>query len=230
MGCMRRVLARYKAWLIVALVMVLVLQLIPLQICRADSPASLSLSGWGWCVAYMDIGNVAAELNGTMIPRASAPEISDLYLTGTLSFNLPDRTDSFDLELRGTKVRSLFFLRQASGGDSPLIAEFEGTWLSDNGTNYVACEGRLATPAPNYVAKPYIVVLRTADVTVPSRDPGNWVQNLEFVIGRSALAFDRIADRLAEYGDHIKDLLGSVLTEIAVMFREVRKLGTPYFT
>jgi hypothetical protein len=165
-----------------------------------------------------------------MIPRADASEISDLYLTGTLSFNLPDRTDRFELELRGTKVRSLFFLRQVSGGESPLMAEFEGTWLSDNGTDYVACEGRLAIPAPNHVAKPYVFVLRTTDVDVPAVQPGNWVQNLEFSIGRFTLAFDRMADRIADYGDNIKRMLGDVLTQIAVMFREVRKLGTPYFT
>ena len=222
--------AGYKVWLIVGLMLVLVIQMIPVRICHAETPASLDLSGWGWCLAYRPIANVAANLAGTMTPRAGAPEISDLYLTGTLSFDLPDRTDSFELELRGTKVRSLFFLRQVSGGESPLMAEFEGTWLSDNGTNYVACEGRIAVPVPNHVAKPYVFVLRTTDADVPIREPGNWVQNLEFSIGRVTLAFDRMADSIADYGDNIKQMAGDVLTEVAVMFREVRKLGTPYFT
>jgi len=83
---------------------------------QADTPVSLSLSGWGWCVAYRDIANVTMNLTGTMIPRASASDIADLCLTGNLQFNLSDSTDNYALELRGTKVRSLFFLRQASGG------------------------------------------------------------------------------------------------------------------
>lgn len=201
----------------------------PAGTASADSPVSLDLSGWGWCLAYKDVSNATLDLDGIMTPREDAPDIADVYLTGTLNFNLSDRTDSFDLELRGTKVRSLFFLKQVSGGEQPLIAEIEGTWLADNATNYVACEGRLAVPAPNHVAKPYIFVLRTADSDVPSRVPGNWVQNLEFIIGKSTLAFDRMADTLAQAGDDIKELVGTVLTEIAVLFREVRRQGTPYF-
>jgi len=203
---------------------------IPGGTASADTQVSLDLSGWGWCVAYKDIGNVTLDLDGTLIPRDDAPDIADVYLTGRLDFNLSDRTDSFDLEMRGTKVRSLFFMKQVSGGEQPLIAEFEGTWLDDNATNYVACEGRLAIPAPNHIAKPYVFVLRTANVDVPSRVQGNWVQNLEFIIGESTLAFDRIADTLAEYGDNMKELAGTVFTQIAVVFREVRReLGTPYF-
>lgn len=203
---------------------------IPGRTASADTQVSLDLSGWGWCLAYKDIGNVTLDLHGTLIPRVDAPDIADVYLTGRLDFNLSDRTDSFDLEMRGTKVRSLFFVKQASGGEEPLIAEFEGTWLADNATNYVACEGRLAIPAPNHVAKPYVLVLRTADADVPSRVQGDWLQNLEFIIGESTLAFDRIADTLAEYGDDMKELAGTVLTQIAVVFREVRReLGTPYF-
>jgi hypothetical protein len=188
---------------------------------------SLALSGWGWCLAYRDVANVAIDLDGTMIPRADAPEIADLYLTGTLTFNLSSRTDTFDLELRGTKVRSLFFLRQVSGGAESLMAEFEGTWLSTD--NYVACEGRLAIPAPNHVAKPYIFVLRTTDTSVSTAEPGGWVGDWDFIVQKSTLAFDEIADRITQSGEEVKQLLGDVLTQVAVIFREVRKLGTPYF-
>jgi hypothetical protein len=194
---------------------------------RADSPISLAVSGWGWCPAYRDVANVTLDLNGTMIPRSSASEIDDLYLTGTLQFNLASSTDNFALELRGTKVRSLFFLRQVSGGAEPLMAEFEGTWLSSD--NYVACEGRLAIPAPNHVAKPYIFVLRTTDTSVTTGVPGGWVGDWDFVVRKSTLAFDEIADRISQSGEAVKQLLGDVLTQVAVIFREVRKLGTPYF-
>jgi len=194
---------------------------------KADTPVSLVLSGWGWCLAYRDVANVAIDLDGTMIPRVDAPDIADLYLTGTLTFNLSSRTDTFDLELRGTKVRSLFFLRQVSGGAEPFMAEFEGTWLSTD--NYVACEGRLAIPAPNHVAKPYIFVLRTTDTSVSTAEPGGWVGDWDFIVQKSTLAFDEIADRITQSGEEVKQLLGDVLTQVAVIFREVRKLGTPYF-
>jgi hypothetical protein len=193
----------------------------------SDPPVSLALSGWGWCLSYKDVANVALDLDGSILPRSGDEEIADLYLTGTLLFNLPDRTDNFALELRGTKVRSLFFLRQVSGGAQPLIAEFEGTWLDES--NYVACEGRLAVPTPSLVAMPYFFVLRTVDTAVPAREPGGWVGDWEFIISKGTKAFDEVADRLVQSGEVVKDQLGSFLTQVAVIFREVGKLGTPYF-
>lgn len=216
-----------RALLFVALAGVLVIPIVPARICQADTPTSLWLTGWGWCLAYKDVGNVTANLTGMMIPRSEAAEVSDLFLAGTLQFNLGDQTDSFDLELRGTKDRSVFLLRQVTGGDNPIMAEFEGIWLDE--TDYVACEGRVAVPVSNHVARPYVFVLRTPDRTVPSRETGNFVSNVEFVIGKCASGFNAMADTLGEVGDNIKDLLGTVLTEMAVMFREIRKLGTPYF-
>jgi hypothetical protein len=191
-------------------------------------PATITLTGWGWCVAYGEIANVSVVLDGSTIPRESTDNVQDLYLTGTLTFNLEDRTDEFDLELRGTKVRSLFFLKQVSGGDNPLIAEFEGTWLSE--TDYVACEGRIAVTAPNHVAKPYFFVLRTEDAEVPSRLTGDWVADADFMVGKLTSAFDTIADGLSTGESVIKVNLGTLLTNIAVIAREVRSLGIPYFT
>jgi hypothetical protein len=193
----------------------------------AAEPATITLTGWGWCVAYREIGNVSVVLDGSTLPRESTDNVQDLYLTGTLTFNLQDRTDEFDLELRGTRVRSLFFLKQVSGGDNPLIAEFEGTWLSE--TDYVACEGRIAITAPNHVAKPYFFVLRTEDAEIPSRLTGDWVADMDFIAGKLTSAFDTIADQLSTGGSVIKANLGDLLTNIAVIAREVRALGIPYF-
>ena len=189
-------------------------------------PTTITLTGWGWCVAYREIGNVSVVLDGSTLPRESTDNVQDLYLTGTLTFNLADRTDEFDLELRGTRVRSLFFLKQVTGGDNPLIAEFEGTWLSE--TDYVACEGRIAMPVPNHVAKPYFFVLRTEDAELPSRLTGDWVGNIDFVIGKLTSVFDTIADEVSSGGVAIKVNLGDFLTNIAVIIREVRGLGIPY--
>ena len=184
------------------------------------------ISGWGWCLAYKEVGDVTLDLAGSMIPRANAPEVVDLHLVGTLNFSIPGRTDTFELELLGTRVRSLFFLKQVEGGADPLIAEFEGFWLAEN--DYIACEGRLAITTPNHAAQPYAFVLRTGGVDVPSREPGGWVEDIEFIIQKGALALDRVGDRLAQGGAVIKDLLGTVLTAAAVIVREVRKLGEAY--
>jgi hypothetical protein len=167
------------------------------------------------------------DLDGTMIPRDNATEVADLYLAGTLQFNLDETTDNFAVELRGTKVRSVFFLRQVSGGTDPVMAEFEGTWMET--TNYVACEGRLAIPAPNHVAKPYFLVVRTADTSVPSSTRGSWVEDWDFIIQKSTLAFDEVADRISQSSTDMKKLLGDVLTQLAVIFREIRSEVTPYF-
>jgi len=184
------------------------------------------ISGWGWCLAYKEIADVTLDLAGSMVPRANAPEVVDLQLIGTLDFSIPGRTDTFELELQGTRVRSLFFLKQVEGGADPLIAEFEGFWLAEN--NYIACEGRLAVTTPNHAAQPYAFVLKTGGVDVPSREPGGWVEDIEFIIQKGVLALDRVGDRLAEGGATIKDLLGNVLTAAAVVVREVRKLGEAF--
>jgi hypothetical protein len=184
------------------------------------------ISGWGWCLAYKDVGDVTLDLAGSMIPRANAPEVVDLHLVGTLEFSIPGKTDTFELELLGTRVRSLFFLKQVEGGANPLIAEFEGFWLAEN--DYIACEGRLAITTPNHTAQPYAFVLRTGGVDVPLREPGGWVENIEFIIQKGVLALDIVGDRLAQGGAVIKDLLGTVLTQVAVIVREVRKLGAAY--
>jgi hypothetical protein len=221
-----------RSWRSLAVVSVclLLLVFVPLSNpspAKADTPISLALSGWGWCPAYRDVANVTLDLDGTMIPRASASEIDDVYLTGTLQFNRASSTDNFALELRGTKVRSLFLLRQVSGGAEPLMVEIEGTWLSTD--NYVACEGRLAIPAPNHVASPYVFVLRTTDASVSTGGAGGWVEDWDFIIEKGTQAFDEVADRITQSGEETKRLLGDVLTQLAVIFREVRKLGTPYF-
>jgi len=48
---------------------------------------------------------------------------------------------------------------------------------------------------------------------------GDW----EFIIGKSTQAFDEVADRMVQSGEEVKRLLGDVLTQVAVIFREVRK-------
>ncbi len=191
-------------------------------------PLSITLSGWGWCVDYREIGSVVVNLTGSTAARENATEVEDIYLTGNFTFNLSDRTDNFSLELTGTKVRSLFFLKQVTAGATPLFAEFEGTWLDE--TDYVACEGRLWTPDPGHVAKLYICVLRTPGVEIVERDGGGWAGNLEFAVQKLTGAFDAVADQLSSTDSVIRKGLGDLLTKAAVLASKVRAAGLPYFT
>jgi len=220
--------ARGGIVLLLAFVMVCSTALLVCPAPAVASPKTITLSGWGWCVAYREVGNVSLVLDGSSIPRENATDIEDLYLKGTLTFNLEDRSDQFELELRGTRVRSLFFLKQVSGGETPLIAEFEGSWLSE--TDYVVCEGRIVVPAPNHVAKPYFLVLRTKDTEMPTRASGTWVADLDFMIGKLTSAADNIAERLSTGGSLIKQNLGDLLAKTAFIVRELRALGIPYLT
>ena len=197
---------------------------------QGEVPVSVTLTGWGWCVAYREIGDIAADLTGFRRPRDNATEVEDIYLEGMLTFNTSERSDTFDLVLRGTKARSLFFLRQVSPTEdnvtADMVAEFEGTWLDE--TDYVACEGRILLTAPNHVGKPYLFVLRTADVELPSRGSGGWVGNLEFAIQQIVGAFDAMADEVSAQASVVQAQLGDLLTKVAVLAREVRDLGIPY--
>ncbi len=210
---------------IALLLLVLFSAAFPIRV-QADGPVTLLLSGWGWCPKYGEIADVTLRLGGDTVVRPDADKVTDLHLTGTLEFAVSGASETFDLDLRGTRIRSLFFLKEVSGGDSPIVAEFEGFWLAEN--DYVACEGRVAVTVPNHAAKPFLLVLRTGSTDVPSRVPGGWVGNIDFIIQKCALCLDVVGDKLAEAGDSIKDLIASVLTQLEVLAREVRKLGIPY--
>ncbi len=205
-----------------------VMVLVTPDVAFAESEASLILSGWGWCPAYGTIANVTLTLQGVTQPRAGAPEIADLNLSGILKFEVPGKVDRFDLELRGTRTRSVFYLRQVTEGTKHTIVEIEGFWLAE--TDYVACQGRLLVPLDSRLGKPYGFVLRTGGVEVPDREPGSFVENIDFIIQRGVLTFDIIGDRLAESGQAIRDLMGAVLTQLTVLAREVRRLGIPYIS
>lgn len=213
-----------------ALILVLPLLLLligPLPV-LADTPVSVVLAGWGWCPSYSEVTNVTLALEGTAKERTDAPHIADLFLTGEITFIVQGKTDSFPVEMKGTRVRSMFYLKQISGENRPFLVEIEGLWLTE--TDYVACEGRLVQSSEEHLGKPYFFALRTGEKDVPERTPGTFTQNIEFIIQKGALCLDIIADRLSEGGQAIRELIGSVMTQITVILREVRRLGVPYVT
>ncbi|RLC93357.1 MAG: hypothetical protein DRI39_05925 [Chloroflexi bacterium] len=214
------------------LVLCLLLAFVPVPVSgQEDNRVSVSLAGWGWCLSYGEIADVTLDLEGKMVPRADAATVSDLHLTGTLWFSITGRDERFDLDLYGTKVRSLFFLKQVTGGPDPTIAAFEGAWLEE--TNYVACEGRIAVRPDGEpgikVAKPYLFVLGTPGVEVPERQPGGWAESIDFIVQKGVQCLDVLGTRLWYGGDTIKDLLGKVLAQITVLYKEIRDRGAPYF-
>ena len=58
---------------------------------------------------------------------------------------------------------------------------------------------------------------------------GQLGQDWDFIIQKSTLAFDEVADRISQSSTDMKKLLGDVLTQLAVIFREIRSEVTPYF-
>jgi hypothetical protein len=180
----------------------------------APGPVSLTLSGWGWHVARDEVGNVTLTLDGALVPRDNTTNVIDIYLEGTLLFNLPDRTDNFTVELRGTKVNSVFFLKEATGGSEPLVAEFEGVWFDVEEPAYVACEGRLAIPEPGHVANGYVFILRSYNLeslVMPQRS----------LLGRLTVIADGVADSIVSMGTEFQNELGETLEQIARLIMQL---------
>jgi hypothetical protein len=166
------------------------------------------------------------DLSGSVLPRSGTDNVVDIYLTGTFTFSLPCRTDTFEVDLRGTRVRSVFALRQSDGGASPIVVEIEGIWLEE--TDYVACGGRLAVPVSDAAAQPYIFMLRTADREVPARDWGEtWVDNLEYLASRATMMYDNMAETFEAMGSSVKETVErSRLWSVAI---RLSSLARDYF-
>jgi hypothetical protein len=164
---------------------------------------------------------VVLDLNGSMMPRDNTTDVCDLYLTGTLLFNLPERTDNFTVELRGSRVRSFFFLKQVSGGANPIVAEIEGLWYEYEEPMYVACEGRLGVPVDNGFAKAYVFVLRNRDLEGELLTPGgtrfSW-------LGRLTVLADEVADSLVDMGTTAQTQFANLIDWLAEAF-----VGAAYF-
>lgn len=194
-----------------------------------ETAGRLELEGWGWCTNNKEI--VTATLDGyvTMFERSHASHSYSLHVVGNLTLVLPGAPDEvIALDMYGSRVRSLFYLRQEVTGKS---ASFEGTWIdAGGGQYYILTEGMIALPNPGgeglKTARICSVVLRTPDVVVPLGDLGSFVEDVESMLTRFVRFIDNLLDSLMGLG--LREILGDILTRIAILLAALRGLGTPY--
>jgi len=185
-----------------------------------------TLTGWGWCTDYTEIANAEFVANGILVPRIDAPGSSDLHLVGRLTLTLSDATtETIDLDMYGSKVRSLFSSHQEEEGKS---ASFNGVWLTGDGGDYLSAWVRITLPHGEVfkTAKFYLLKLRTPGVEIPDRQPDGFVADLEYAIAMFTKFIDGLIDKLMLNG--FADILGSVLTKMMVLLEAVRETGVPY--
>lgn len=183
------------------------------------------LEGLGWCPDYPGIGD--ATLIGSMDaePRPDDPNVIDLHFEATFTFTVDTTTDTFDLELFGTRVRSIFSLGQRTESVS---ASFRGLWLAWDHQHYIVCVGGITThPGETLTTvKPYLLLMRTTGEVKPPESPDSYVESLEYIINRFAQGVNGLINALS--ADSVKDVIGGVLSRIVAIFVEVRNLLEPY--
>lgn len=189
----------------------------------------IELQGWGWCTNYSKV--VPATLDGyaLFIEREHAPESYSMQAWGNFTLQPPDMpAEIISLDMYGSRVRSLFYLRQEETGKS---ATFEGVWIDGNDTqSYIMIEGSIALPNPEgeafKTARLCFTLLRTPEVEVPAKEPDGFAADVEVVIAWFTKYFDRFIDALI--GTGVGDILSNILTKIMILIAEIRALGTPY--
>jgi len=189
----------------------------------------LELQGWGWSTNYGKIADATLAGYVFLVERANAPESYSMHAVCNLTLQLSDTSiETIALDMYGSRVRSLFYLRQEETGKS---ASLKGTWIdADAGKYYIGTEGMIALPNPEgeafKTARLCFVLLRTPEVDVPVKEPGSFVEDLEYLQTTFVKFFDGLIDRLML--TDFADILGRVLAKIMVMLAAVRELGTPY--
>jgi len=188
----------------------------------------LELCGWAW---YSYVGYlVPATLEGyaTIVERTHAGNTSSLHVVGNFTLNLPNALDvTIELDMYGSRSRSLFYLHQEVTGKSVSLA---GTWIDGGNGTYISATGSVALPNPGgdefKTARLCFVVLRTPDVDVPLTAPGgSFVQNLEAMITRIASFVDVFLDWMA--GGFV-ETVSKVFFQLTQLVAALRGTGTPY--
>jgi len=189
--------------------------------------ASFNLQGWGWCTNFNRVTAVTFEGNTTMVERTGASNSYSMHAVGNLTLQQP-YNETISLDMYGSRVRSLFYLREEVTGKS---ASLQGTWLDTSGNqSYIAIAGVIGLPNPDgqvlKTTRLCFVYLRTPDVEVPLTEPGSFVQDVESMLTRFVKLVDKVVDSLI--GTGFSDILSNILTKIAVLLAQLRALGTPY--
>jgi hypothetical protein len=189
----------------------------------------LQLSGWGLCTSYGSVINVTLDGCAWVARRSHAQPGSSIHLVGNLTLDLQDGShETIDVDLHGSRVRSLFYLSQEVTGKSVTLV---GVWedAPDN-QYYIMTEGWIALPSlPGSTvttARLCNIVLRTSEVAVPIREPGSFVDDVEYMLMRLVKLLDMLLDSLI--GTGFGNILGAIWAKILVLILALRELGVPY--
>jgi hypothetical protein len=190
----------------------------------------INLEGWAW---YSHYGYLVPAILDGYVAMFERPHVSgsfSLHVVGNLTMCLPGASgnETIELDMYGSRSRSLFYLRQEMTGKS---ASLQGTWIdAGNDTYYICATGRVALPNPEgddfKTARLYFVVLRTPDVDVPLVAPGgSFIQSLEAIITIIASFVDTFLDWMAA---GLADTVSKILFQLTKLVAALRGTGTPY--
>jgi len=163
----------------------------------------IQLEGWAWCTSYGSISDATLEGSVTMVERPYASNSYSLHVVGNLTLHLSNGSDeTVTLDLHGSRVRSLFYLRQEATGRS---ASLSGSWIdAAGGGYYIYTNGVVAIPNPEgdvlKTAKLCFVMLRTPDVEVPCSEGEGFVADVESIVTRFTRLVDKLWDSLIGTG------------------------------
>jgi hypothetical protein len=80
------------------------------------------LEGWGWCTNYNKVVPITFEGYTTMVERPGAANSYSMHTIGNLTLPAP-YNETVSLDMYGSRVRSMFYLRQEITGKSATFRE-----------------------------------------------------------------------------------------------------------
>ena len=187
------------------------------------------LKGWAWCSNFGPIVDATFDGSVTMVDRGLEAPSSSLHVVGDLTIELPGGNTTVGLNMYGSRVRSLFYLRQETQGKSVSLT---GSWVDADGDEYyILTSGMIGLPNPEgaelRTGRLCFVMLRTPDIEVPLPVGGDFVADVESIVTRFTRLVDRLWDSLA--ATDFRGFLSSILSQIAVIIAAVRDaLGGSY--
>ena len=189
----------------------------------------LDLQGWGWCTSYGDVASASLVGYAAQVERGNGSQSFSVHALGNLTLQVGNATPEIvPVDLYGSRVRSLFYLRQEMTGES---STFTGTWITGNDTQfYILISGLIALPNPEgqsfKTARLCYVVLRTPGGDVPQKQPGGFAANWDTFIAWSTKYADRTITALV--GTGAGRIIAEILSKIMILLAHIRALGTPY--
>ena len=190
----------------------------------------LELEGWGWCTNYGDVAAASLAGYATQVERGNGSQSFSVHVLGNLTLQVGNATaEIVPVDLYGSRVRTMFYLRQEVTGES---STFTGTWITGNDTQlYVMTSGLLALPNPEgqsfKTARLCFVVLRTPGGNVPDKPPGGFADDWDTFIAWSTKYADRTITALV--GTGVGRIIAEILAKIMILIAHIRAMGTPFF-